>query len=805
MTPCTHCGQPAVASETEDGPVFCCAGCATVWELMQAQGLGEFYSLRDRLGGGRPEGPASLEGRDEDAVAYAHYDDPDFLGRHAQGNHIQLHVDGLHCVACVWVFEQLPKVLPGVTSARLEYTAERLHLTWDPARIPLSEIGGFLHALGYATTPLGAEVENKRRLSARRELLRLAVAGAAAGNVMLYAIALYAGSFEEMDPTFARFFEWVSLLVTLPAITYAAMPFYRGAWAGLRMRVPHLDLPISLGLIGGFVASVYSTFTGHGEVYYDTLALLVFLLLLGRWVQHRGQRAALSGTELLAALTPGTAWRKGEGGFAPVPVDRLKTGDVVRVRAGEAFPVDGAIVRGESHADLSFLTGESKPVTLVAGSPVHAGATNVRDTVEVEVSATGASTRLGRLVAMIEQSETQRPPVLQTVHQLSGYFVIIVLVLAVAGGVAWAFIDPSRVFAVVVGLLVVSCPCALGLATPVALVVGRGRAARNGAVIRTTAALELLARTKRVVLDKTGTLTEGAVRVTEASVAPELVPALGALEARSAHPLARAVARWAKNDTDEVEGVTEHPSRGIEGHVAGRHLRVGSAAWLGAGPFEAQLAAVSSRGESPILVEVDGAVVGWLALGDRLRADASEALARLKKLGMELVVRSGDHPAAVAAVSARLGLHDARGHVSPEGKAADMGEWSAMVGDGVNDAPALRAATVGIAVAGGAETALTVADVYLTRPGLAAVADLFEGAHATMGLIRRNLGFSLAYNVVFATLALAGYITPLVAALIMPLSGLTVVTSSVLSGRLRRRTAAVAEPLPELRAADAAG
>ncbi len=788
---CAHCGLPAPPPPDGES-AFCCSGCATVFHLMQDTGLGSFYALRDRLGDAPSGQPVEADAVAEAERAYALYDDPAFLARYSRPHgattqRIELYVQHVHCAACVWVMDQLPGLLDGVVEARLDFGTRRLRLVWDPSRVQLSHVGAFLARIGYPTHPMGAEADTARKKEERAELFRIGVAGALAGNVMLISIALYAGAFGGMDPAFHRFFEWASLLLTLPAVTWAAWPFYRGAWAGLRLRRAHMDLPLSLGLIGGSLMSAWATFTHAGVGYYDTLCTLVFLILLGRFLQTRGQRSAMTGTELLDALTPRRAYRQAGESFQAVPIDALREGDTVRVRSGEVFPADGAISSGQTHADLSLLTGESAPRPVTAGEPVFAGTLNVGDEVHVTVSRSGAETRLGRLAELIEQAGAARAPVVQLADRISGWFVAAVLVIATVGALVWSRLDPTRVFDVLMAVLVVSCPCALGLATPVALAVARGRAARRGILVKSTAAIEALAKVRHLVLDKTGTLTEGRLGVTHAELDPALAAELAALEARSSHPAARAVTRWAlsaaaSTDAPAVRDVTEHPGRGLEGSVDGHRWRVGSVGWLGApAALQAPLDAALTRGESPIVLERDGAVVGLLALGDAVRPDTADALARLRAEGLALSIRSGDHPRVVASLAARLGIDEAHGGVPPEAKADGLSGRAdvAMVGDGINDAAALRAAAVGLAVAGGAEAAMQVADVYLTRPGLTPVAELVVGARRTLAVIRRNVLFSLGYNVLFVTLALLGFVTPLAAAVLMPLSSLTVIGSSV--------------------------
>lgn len=807
--PCTHCGLPAPAPAPTSGtgasaaPTFCCNGCRAAYQMLAAAGLGEFHARRARLG----DAPSGVAAEAPEPGRYAHYDSAAFQARFTDPDgSVMLHVDGVHCAACVWVMEQLPAALPGVLEARLDYGRARLHLRYDRDRVDLSAVGAFLHGLGYPTSASGVAAEVSRRRRDRSALIRLGTMFAVTGNTMMIAIALYAGAADGvasgLSTGLLRLFDWASLGLALVAVTYGAWPFYRGAWAGLRMGVPHIDLPISIGVLVGFGGSAWHTvsntlagrFTAQG-VYYDSVTTLVFLLLLGRYVQARGQRAAMSRTELLTGLMPGSA-RRAEGGcWVAVAIDALRPGDTVQVAAGEVLPGDGVVAAGRGHVDQSLLTGEGLPVAVAPGDPVFAGTRSVGAPLEVSLQSLGALSRLGRLVDDLERHDAARAPVLQLADRLSGRFVVAILTLAVVGGVAWAFIDPSRAFGVVVSLLVVTCPCALGLATPVALAVARGRAAAQGVLLRSTAAIERLAEVDCVWFDKTGTLTEGRLVVTEATL-PEAADRarLAALERRARHPVAAAIVRWVEGidgledpgatDTPEVLDFAEVPGRGVEGLVGGCHLALlsPSAAPL-LGDFAAPLARALDRGDTPVIAVRDGAVVGVLALGDRVRPDAAEAVARLRAAGIAVGMLSGDHPAVVARVAERLGITEARGGQNPEDKARAVqagGGRAAMVGDGFNDAPALRAAHVGIAVHGGAEVALQVADLHLDAPGALATVRAIEGARRALGVVRRNLRFSLFYNVIFASLALAGHISPLAAALLMPLSSLTVIGASVL-------------------------
>lgn len=787
---CSHCGQPVPEAPA---PAFCCSGCAAVYGALQSCGLGGYYAMRAELGSS--PGPASTGGQ------YDWLDSAEVLATHGfVPGAVVLRLSGLHCAACVWLLERLPRALPGVLHARVDYGAALLHLRWDPARIRLSAIAAFVRDLGYVPQLGAAEAERAAKAARRRTIWRLAVTGALAGNTMLAAFALYAGELSTMDAGFRRMFECFGLAFAIPAVTWGAWPFYAGALAGVRMRMLHMDLPISLGIIAGFVASAWATVTGGGAQYFDTVTMLVFLLLVGRHLQGWGQARARTRSELMTSLVPPLVDRREDGRWVATGAERLVVGDRVRVAPGAKLGADGTVSSGRSHVDLSILTGESRPEAVGPGALVYAGATNLGDAIELEVTAAGADTRVGQILARLCADDERPAPIVRLADRIAGWFVAAVLLLAVGGGLWWWRISPHAALDVVVALLVVSCPCALGLATPMALTVARARAARSGLLLRSGAALEGLARVPCVLLDKTGTLTTGRVEVITATVAPGDRPLLAALERGSRHPIARALVAWADDGDAEVLDVTariEHLGRGLEGVVAGRTVRVGSAAWLcGDDRDEVREAVAGAR--TPIVVEIDGRIVGVVTLADRLRPEAPELVARLRALGKSIAIVSGDHPAVVTAIAAELGITDAHGGCTPQDKAARVVQWgpAAMIGDGVNDALAMRRAAVGVAVRGGAEAALAVADVYVGDTDLRGVAELFEGARRTGRVIVRNLGFSLIYNVVFATAALCGWITPLVAAIIMPVSSLTVIGSSLLSHTFGGR-----EPAQSLRGA----
>lgn len=792
LSGCAHCGLPLSAARAamDGAPAFCCEGCRAVHAVLHEHGLERYYALRATAA----TGPAPARRADR---SYAELDDPTVrarLGGPLPGGleSAELYLEGVHCAACVWLVERLPRVVPGVIEARLDLGRSRATMVWDPRVVALSAIARGLDALGYAVHPARGRREAEARQREERAMLaRIGLAGAVAANVMAIAFALYGGLLHGMEPEFAAFFRWLSLGLTVPSLVWGGGVFFAGAWRALRRGALHMDVPISVGLAVGFIHGTIATMRGRGDVYFETLAILIFFLLSGRYLLRRQHRAAADATELLAALAPSAARRIEAGAARDVPLEALLPGDRVEVRAGDLVPADGRIVTGRSALDCALLSGESRPVEVAPGDPVHAGTLNVSARLEVAVERTGEETRLGRLARLVEEHARRRAPIAMLADRLSGVFVAVVLALAaVTAWLGWAA-DSERAVADAVALLIVTCPCALALATPLAVTAAIGRAARAGLLIKGADVLERLVRPGRMWLDKTGTLTTGRLALESWwGDATARAPA-GAVEAHSAHPLARALAASLGGDGARATGVTETMGGGVDGWVDGRRVLVGSPRFIAergarVGPAAAAEAArLTTAGLTAVIVAVDGEAVAVAGLGDELRPDAREAITRIRARGWRIGILSGDAPAVIAAVGRRLGLAPevCLGGMSPEDKLRVVRERGAhepvvMVGDGVNDAAALAAATVGIGMHGGAEAVLGAADVYVARPGVAAVADLLDGAERTFHVIRRNLGFSLVYNAVAVALAMSGHLNPIVAAVLMPLSSLTVIASS---------------------------
>ncbi|MFG0316368.1 MAG: heavy metal translocating P-type ATPase, partial [Planctomycetota bacterium JB042] len=677
---CDHCGLPVPAGRLDPDAalLFCCAGCDTVHHAIRAAGLERYYDLRDDADGRvRPDGAGERR--------YAEFDDPAFREVHvvadASGRaRLDLYLENVHCAACVWLVERLPLVVEGVIEARLDVRTGVARVEYDEGHVSPGGIARALDRLGYPCRPYrGLPMEEHRRREDRRHLIAIGISGACAGNAMVSAFALWGGA---LSPGHALLLRGLGLLFTLVALVGPGRVFFQGALSSLRTRTMHMDVPVALALAAGTLQGAWNTWRGAGETYFESITAVVFLLLVGRFVQHRQQRRAHDAVELLAAVTPATARLLRDGVEAEVPVEALARGDRVVVRAGDRVPADGRIVAGASRFDVSLLTGESRPVVAEAGDPIAAGAVNVAAAVRLEVDSTGEETRIGRVMELVERSARTRPPVVRLADHLAHGFVVAVLALALVTVLVWLRRDPANAVEHAIALLIVTCPCALGLATPLAIAAAVGRAARAGILVKGGEVLERLARPGVVLLDKTGTLTRGEVRMVSLDGDRDVLGDVAAVEAEGTHAIARAFVAAADDasiprpEARDVEHVLGHGARGT---VDGREIVVGS------GPFVRAHAAADpridaaerrmiERGLSPVLVARDGAAVAVAGFGDPLRDDALAAVEALRSLGHEIAIVSGDHPQIVRADADELGVTRAEGSASPERKVAAVHE-----------------------------------------------------------------------------------------------------------------------------------
>jgi len=809
---CYHCGQPIptgvdLATDIDGQPrAMCCGGCQAVARAIVDNGLTDYYRNRDALPNAPREAlPAIVEGLQL-------YDHADFqksfvrvLGEGPEHSELEasLMLEGITCSACIWLNEQHLSRLAGVTAVDINYATRRARVRWDTRRIRLSGILAAIAAIGYRAYPYdAAKSEELARQERRSALWRVFVAGFGMMQVMMYAVPVYLAGEGEMTPAVEQLMRWASLVLTAPVIFYSAAPFFRNAWLDLRLRRAGMDVPVALGIGAAFVASVWATLTASGEVYFDSVTMFVFFLLSGRFLEMTARQRAVSVTEALARLMPVVATR-----LPAYPVQRdveqvlaadLRPGEVVLVKPGETIPADGRVLEGVSSADESLLTGESAPVDKRPGLAVTGGAVNIESPLLVEVTQVGEATRLSAIVRLMERAATEKPRIVDLADRIASRFIITLLFLAVVVAIAWWFIDPRQVLWITVSVLVVTCPCALSLATPVALTVASGAMARAGLLVTRSHAVETLARASHFVFDKTGTLTTGEMRVLEVLPLGQLdqdasLLLAAALEQASEHPLGRALCLATRGRVlPPVEASTSEPGYGVSARLAGRQIRLGRPAYVRALHGQALPETAHALSGCTDTVIALGDEAGWIALfrlGDQVRPEAVTLIAALRAVGGKVTLLTGDGAAAAQRVAQALVVDEVVAEASPQRKQDYVrrlqmgGVVVAMVGDGVNDAPVLAQAQVSVAMGGGAQLARTQADLVLLSGNLDHLRRGVAVARRSLRVIRQNLWWSFAYNLMVLPLAMTGFITPWMAGVGMSGSSLLVVANSL---RLQR-------------------
>ena len=810
--PCYHCGLPIPAGvefTVEIGGQrreMCCAGCQAVAHAIVDNGLADYYRHRDAL----PESPR--EALPQIVADFALFDHPDVqknFVRRAEGvageheREAALILEGITCAACVWLNESHVRRQPGVTSIDINYTTRRARVRWDERVTKLSAILEAIAAIGYRAHPYDVgrseELAQKERKTA---LWRLFVAGFGMMQVMMYAVPVYLAD-GDMTPDIEQLMRWASLILTVPVILYSAAPFFVSAWRDLKLHRVGMDVPVALGVGAAFAASVWATLIAAGEVYFDSVTMFVFFLLSGRYLEMMARQKAARSVETLARAIPAFATRLPswpvssiDAATERVAVAELRAGDAVQIRPGETVPADGCVLDGESAADESLLTGESRPVPKRAGDALIGGSTNTASPLVMRVERVGEATRVAAIQRLMERAAAEKPRLVEMADRVAGRFIVALLVLAVATALAWWWIDASRALWIFVAVLVVSCPCALSLATPAALTVATGALAARGVLVTRGHAIEALARADRFIFDKTGTLTLGRMELVETIAirgdAARALALAAALERGSEHPIARALITGAGDPHIAVEGLRTTTGAGVEGRIEGGVWRLGRPEFVAAlhgMEVAADVQAIVGAGDTVIAL---GNAQGWQAffrLSDGLRPEAAAMAAELAAAGIRLSVFSGDAPAAAARIGAALGIADARGGLSPEDKHAALktlqlaGETVAMVGDGVNDAPVLAQAQISIAMGGGADLARANADVVLLGNNLQALPQGLALAQRTLRIVKQNLVWAFAYNFLAIPLAMAGWVTPWMAGIGMSASSLLVVLNAL---RLQR-------------------
>jgi Cu2+-exporting ATPase len=769
---------------------LCCPGCQAVAEAIVQGGLESYYSHRSDASINPDTLPQALT---EELELYDRKDVQEPFVRHeGELADASLMIEGISCAACGWLIEKHLRRLDAVSEASLNLSNHRLRVRWNDASLPLSELLAELRRVGYAAHPYQADQAAEQLAQEnRRSMRQLGVAGLLWMQVMMATMATWPEFNIDLSPGMASILRWTALLLTTPIVFYCCTDFFKGAMRDLRTRHLTMDVSVSLAIGGAYIAGIWSTITGQGELYFDAVGMFALFLLAGRFLERRARERTAAATAQLVNLLPASCLKLADDGqTARILLRELQLGDRVLVQPGALIPADGLILSGQSSVDESVLTGEYLPQARIVGDSVTAGTLNVEGALTIEVQALGDNTRLSAIVSLLERAQSDKPRLAELADRVSQWFLIIVLLTAAVVGIVWWQIDPQRAFWIVLALLVATCPCALSLATPTALTTATGTLHKLGLLLTRGHVLEGLNHIDTVIFDKTGTLTEGRLTLNEVRPLAELeagacLELAAALENRSEHPIARAFGRAPQ----AADAVTSFPGLGLQGSVGQRTLRIGQPDFVAIGYAGSAPEIPGKEGQWLLLGDTQGPLA-WLVLNDRLRDDAPALLQACRSRGWDTALLSGDSSPMVGEIAQQLGISDAHGGMTPTDKLIHLqrlqtdGRRVLMIGDGVNDAPVLAAADISVAMGSATDLAKTSADAVLLSNRLDSLVQAFSVARRSRRIIIENLTWASLYNGLILPFAAIGWVTPLWAALGMSASSLLVVLNALRLSRV---------------------
>lgn len=783
---CFHCGEPnpsgtkfTVNIKGEDKQM-CCPGCEAVAQTIVDSGLTSYYDHRSE----RAEKGVSLI--PEQLTQLAHYDieqiQEEFIKQDADISEITLTVEGITCAACAWLIEKQLRQLIGLQFINVNTTLHRVVIRWQKDKLKLSTILTEIQKVGYKAYPF--QVNQQEALytqQAKSYLRRLGLAGLATMQVMMFAIALYSDFFSGMEEEFIHYFRWVSFLLATPVLLYSAQPFYINAWRSIRNKSLGMDIPVSIALLGAYGASAYATVMGTGEVYFEAISMFTFLLLLGRLLELRARRKASETSSNLLRLLPSMATLIEQDETSMIPAKTLKIGQIIIVKAGETIPIDGTILTGISHIEESMLTGEHLPVHKQKNSPVFAGTVNITSPLTIKVEKLPQNSLISDIIHLQDSAQLNKPRIEVLADLVSRYFVGALLITALCTYIVWYFIDPDQAFWITLSVLVATCPCALSLATPTALTCATAQLNKQGILIKKHHVLETLNKIDHVLFDKTGTLTQGNFvllkSTTHGPFSKQMCIDLASqLEKVSEHPISLAFHQQQK-DHIQLTDVINLPGQGLQANYQNKILKLGHAQFCG----------ISQQMESKELViylVLADKLIATFEVGDTLRENAKSIIEYCQKNQIQTTLLTGDTSAKSEEIAHLLGIDNVVKGVTPEGKLQHLltlqqAQQVLMVGDGINDAPVLAGAHVSVALASGTDIAKNSADVILLGEDINKLSALHQTAKKTTTIIKENLGWAIAYNLLIVPLAITGHVPPYIAVIGMSFSSLIVVSNSL--------------------------
>jgi P-type Cu2+ transporter len=794
---CFHCGLPVdknnliskiIKDQTQQ---FCCHGCSSVCEMIYESGLHGFYQRTPdgQLLAPPPAPPQETQLYDIDEIQ------SEFVHSMGDTRDIHLIVEGIHCSACVWLIERSLNKLAGIIDVKVNLANKRLLVRWDNQQNKISDIIEHLASIGYSATPFNPQsAEGVIKKQNRALLLRMAFAAFAMMNLLWVSIALYSGANEG---EFKQLFHWVGFLLATPTLLYSGWPFLKGAYTGLKNLNLSMDVPIAIGATATYSYSVFITLSQSivGEVYYDTVVNFIFVILVGRFLEAKSKRHAVAASQRLMDLQPRVAHVVRDNETHIVPIRAIQLDDIILVKPGEKIPVDGIVISGTSSVDEALLSGEAAPVKKQADDTLSAGTVNIENTLSVKVNATLRNTSLGKIISLVEEAQASKAPIQCIADQIVPWFVAITLFLACLTFVYWLGDGIEYALLAATSVLIITCPCAFGLATPMSIAVASGLAARNGLLIKNGAVLEYLSAIQHFVFDKTGTLTEGKMRVKDIfcnTNKKSILEKISHLESLSEHAIANAIVHEAKAqkiipDSQCVSQFINKPGYGVSGKIDNQTILIGNTKWLLKNTipliedYLEQSGALEAKGISCVHIAIENEHCGFIAIADQLRTDAKALINNLRHSGIEITLLTGDKQAVAESIADELGGMNVIAEVLPDEKdkviqnLQNQGQQVAMIGDGVNDAPALIRADVGIAIGSGTDVSMESADIVLLSNELDKIRLAADLSRRTLRTIRQNITLSITYNIIMVPLAMMAFVTPLFAAIAMPISSLAVI------------------------------
>lgn len=771
---------------------FCCKGCQGVYHLLNEEGLDTFY---DKLGDTKLQ-PATQNTDDLEKFDLEGFKNKYIKTKEDGLEEVSLIIEGIHCSACVWLNEKVLHKKEGVIEASINYSNNKAKIVWDPSVVKLSQLIESIRSIGYNAYPYDPKLQEERAMATRKTYYsRILVAVFGAMNIMWLAVAHYAGYFSGIEQSFKDILNVAEFVLATPVLFYSGWIFFRGAYYGYKNHIVNMDTLVASGALSAYVYSIYAMLSRSGEVYFDSVVMIITFVLVGKYLEVLSKKQAVDTLDSMMGSTPTEVTLVQNEAKTLVSVENIVQGDVIELKPGEKLVIDGDIVWGEASFDLSSLTGENAPLFKQKGDALLSGSVCLDSVVHYKATKDASSSMLSSIVSLLEESLSKKPRLEQLANKVSGIFSTVILAISVLTFMAWYFINGSFETALIVGIsvIVIACPCALGLATPMATLVGMSMAAKRGILFKEATFLETMAKADILALDKTGTITEGKPSVVKVELHDDFDPAmLLALVNTSNHPISQGIKSYLESEYNvlsqlKLSNIKSLEAKGLAATYKDKTLRGGNASLM----QDLQLSVDSKSENSLFFFSIDSVVVARFELSDKVREGAKKAIANIQALGIQVMMLTGDHSQSAKKVAKEVGITNIHAKLLPQDKAKliqllqEKGHIVVMAGDGINDAIALASANIAIAMGKGADVAIEVSDIVLLDEKPQGLFEAFKLSRRTYGAVKENLGFSLFYNVVAVPLAVAGFVNPLVAALSMSLSSLIVVGNSLRIKRLR--------------------